>query len=109
MKLIILKFHIFHIYFTIKQILEVNEKQNKNLKHIRTESFNFTREALKGKEKQLKQRTKGINQRGNVLDSHTTQFLLFKTHLWLINSVQFERVILKYACSSNQVNIYACV
>ena len=54
-------------------------------------------------------RTQGIHQRGNVLHSHTTQSLLFKTRLWLINSVQFEQVILKYACSSNQVNIYACV
>ena len=35
MKLIILNFYIFHIYITIKQTLEVNEKQNKNLKHIR--------------------------------------------------------------------------
>jgi hypothetical protein len=34
MKLIILKFHIFYTYFTIKQILEVNKKQNKNLKQI---------------------------------------------------------------------------
>jgi ribosome biogenesis GTPase A len=35
MKLIILKFHIFYTYFTIKEILEVNKKQNKNLKQIR--------------------------------------------------------------------------
>ena len=35
MKLIILKFHIFYTYFTIKKILEVNKKQNKNLKQIR--------------------------------------------------------------------------
>ena len=32
MKLIILKFHIFYTYFTVKKILEVNKKQNKNLK-----------------------------------------------------------------------------
>ena len=31
MKLIILKFHIFYTYFTIKKILEVNKKQNKIL------------------------------------------------------------------------------
>ena len=30
MKLIILRFHIFYTYFTIKKILEVNKKQNKN-------------------------------------------------------------------------------
>jgi hypothetical protein len=35
MKLIILKFHIFYKNFTIKKILEVNKKQNKNLKQIR--------------------------------------------------------------------------
>jgi uncharacterized pyridoxal phosphate-containing UPF0001 family protein len=35
MKQIILKFHIFYTYFTIKKILEVNKKQNKNLKQIR--------------------------------------------------------------------------
>ena len=35
MKLIILKFHIFYTYFTIKKILEVNKKQNKKLKQIR--------------------------------------------------------------------------
>ena len=35
MKLKILKFHIFYTYFTIKKILEVNKKQNKNLKQIR--------------------------------------------------------------------------
>jgi hypothetical protein len=34
-KLIILKFHIFYTYLTIKKILEVNKKQNKNLKQIR--------------------------------------------------------------------------
>jgi uncharacterized pyridoxal phosphate-containing UPF0001 family protein len=38
MKLIILKFHIFYTYFTIKKILEVNKKQNKNLKQIPTPS-----------------------------------------------------------------------
>jgi hypothetical protein len=32
MKLIILKFHIFYTYFTVKKILEVNKKQNKNLR-----------------------------------------------------------------------------
>jgi hypothetical protein len=46
MKLIILKFHIFYTYFTVKKILEVNKKQNKNLK--------LDREALKTKQKQLK-------------------------------------------------------
>jgi hypothetical protein len=35
MKLIILQFHIFYTYFTIKKILEVNKKQNKNLNQIR--------------------------------------------------------------------------
>ena len=35
MKLTILKFHIFYTYFMIKKILEVNKKQNKNLKQIR--------------------------------------------------------------------------
>ena len=35
MKLMILKFHIFYTYFTIKKILEVNKKRNENLKQIR--------------------------------------------------------------------------
>jgi hypothetical protein len=42
MKLIILKFHIFYTYFTVKKILEVNKKQNKNLKLDREAFSNCT-------------------------------------------------------------------
>ena len=58
MKLIILKFHIFYTYFTIKKIiLEVNKKQNKNLKQILI-IYNLTGK-LKIKQKQLKLQDKG--------------------------------------------------
>jgi hypothetical protein len=46
MKLIILKFHIFYTYFTIQNILEVNKKQNKNLKQIRI-IYNLTEKLWK--------------------------------------------------------------
>ena len=89
MKLIILKFHIFYTYFTIKKILEVNKKQNKNLKQIRIiYNLSLDREALKTKQKQLKLQDKGnkpkracpptdeeinILYNRNVLGSHTPQ------------------------------------
>ena len=54
-----------------------------------SESFNLTREALKGKQKQLKQQDRGNKpKRDRSGQSHNT--LLFKTRLWLINSVQFN-------------------
>ena len=98
MKLIILKFHIFYTYFTVKKILEVNKKQNKNLK--------LDREALKTKQKQLKLQDKGNKPKAkracpptdeeinilynrNVLGSHTPQSLL-NTLIWLNNSVQIK-------------------
>ena len=98
MKLIILKFHIFYTYFTVKKILEVNKKQNKNLKQIRI-IYNLTREALKTKEKQLKLQDKGnkpkrecpptdeeinILYNRNVLGSHTPQSLLNKLMSYMV-------------------------
>jgi hypothetical protein len=90
MKLIILKFHIFYTYFTIKKIiLEVNKKQNKNLKQILI-IYNLTGK-LKIKQKQLKLQDKGnkpkracpptdeeinILYNRNVLGCHTPQSLL---------------------------------
>ena len=89
MKLIILKFHIFYTYFTIKKILEVNKKQNKNLKQIRI-IYNLT-EAIKTKQKQLKLQDKGNKPKRacpptdeeinilyirNVLGSHTPHSLI---------------------------------
>ena len=105
MKLIILKFPIFYTYFTVKKILEVNKKQNKNLKLDRV------REALKTKQKQLKLQDKGNKPKAkracpptdeeinilynrNVLGSHTPQSLL-NTLIWLNNSVQFEHQTLR--------------
>ena len=85
MKLIILKFHIFYAYFTIIKILDVNEKQNQNLKQIRI-IYNLTREALKTKQRQFKLQDEGnkpkracpptdeeinILYKRNVLGSHT--------------------------------------
>jgi hypothetical protein len=108
MKLIILKFHIFYTYFTIKKIIEVNKKQNKNLKQIRI-IYNLTWEALKTKQKQLKLQDKGnkpkracpptdeeinILYNRNVLGSHTPQSLL-NTLIWLNNPVQFEHQTLR--------------
>ena len=61
MKLIILKFHIFYTYFTIKKILEINKKQNKNLKQ------NLTGKLWKQNKSSYNYRTKGINQRGHPL------------------------------------------
>jgi hypothetical protein len=67
--------HIFYIYFTIKQILEVNENQTKILNI--SESFNLTREALKGKQKQLKQQNKGNKpKRERSGQSHNTIFTI---------------------------------
>ena len=94
MQLIILKFHNFlYIFYDETKLLEVNEKQNKNLQFssvdrklqrtkyghsiigtgMTDDSFNLTREALKAKQKQLKQQGKGNKPKraGTVTDKKT--------------------------------------
>jgi hypothetical protein len=80
MKLIILKFHIFYTYFTIRKILEVNKKQNKNLKQIRIiysltgklqDKGNKPKRACPPTDEEI-----NILYNRNVLGSHTPQSLL---------------------------------
>jgi hypothetical protein len=107
MKLIILKFHIFYTYFTIKKILEVKKNKTKILN--KSESFITWQGSFENKTKQLKLQDKenkpkracpptdeeiNILYIRNVLGSHTPQSLL-NTLIWLNNSVQFEHQTLK--------------
>ena len=97
MKLIILKFHIFYTYFTIRKILEVNKKQNKNLKQIRIiysltgklqDKGNKPKRACPPTDEEI-----NILYNRNVLGSHTPQSLI-NTLIWwqLVKAVTRARV-----------------